>query len=111
MPSSLATKMPRLVTAGVADIFPKVRKWGGFDVSADAKGLGRKLGQQDNDKLDEYLSGLRELERRIDLAEPERVIGVPDDSRPPGVPENYGEHIRLMCDLLVLAGFFRKQVE
>ena len=70
----------------------------------DAKDLNRKLGGSDQQKLDQYLSGVRELEKRIARAEPLTPAVVPDDvSRPAGVPADLTEHIRLMCDLMVLA--------
>jgi hypothetical protein len=62
------------------------------------------LGQADRAKLDEYLSGVREIERRVEMAEEQSprklVAGV---EKPSGVPEEYAEHIRLMSDMLVLA--------
>ena len=73
-------------------------------VLEDARDLNRKLGGSDKQKLDQYLSGVRELEKRIARAEPLSQATVPDDvSRPAGVPADLTEHIRLMCDLMVLA--------
>jgi hypothetical protein len=73
-------------------------------VLEDAKDLNRKLGGGDKKKLDQYLSGIRELEKRVTRAEPLTPMVVPDDiSRPTGVPADLTEHIRLMCDLMVLA--------
>jgi Protein of unknown function (DUF1552) len=72
-------------------------------VRADARKLERRLGQADRDKLREYQSGVRELERRIELAVPERVDEVPDELRPPRFPEDLGQHARLMADLIGLA--------
>ena len=46
---------------------------------------------------------MREVERRVEFYESRTVQGVADSARPAGVPADYGEHIRLMCDLLVLA--------
>src|SRR5258708_7013976 len=55
-------------------------------------------------KLDQYLSGVREVEQRITHAAQLSPITVPDDfSRPAGVPADLTDHIRLMCDLMVLA--------
>jgi hypothetical protein len=71
-------------------------------VGGDAKRLGRELGASDRHKLDEYLSGVRELERRIDHALKEKPVSA-DIERPIGIPDDYGAHIRLMSDLLVLA--------
>lgn len=72
-------------------------------VREDARGLERELGAADRRKLDEYLTGLRELERRIALTGAESVEAVPDELRPGGRPADLGEHVRLMADLIVLA--------
>ena len=73
-------------------------------VLEDAKDLSRKLGGSDQKKLDQYLTGVRELETRIARAEKLTPAVLPDDiSRPTGVPLDLTEHIRLMFDLLVLA--------
>jgi hypothetical protein len=73
-------------------------------VLEDARDLNRKLGGSDRQKLDQYLSGVRELETRITRAESLSPAVLPDDvSRPAGVPADLTEHIRLMCDLMVLA--------
>lgn len=73
-------------------------------VLEDAKDLNRKLGGGDQKKLDQYLSGVRELEKRLARAEPLSPAVLPDDiSRPAGVPADLTEHIRLLCDLMVLA--------
>jgi hypothetical protein len=73
-------------------------------VLADAKSLQRSLGGADKQKLDQYLSGVREVEERIVRSEKLSPITLPDDvSRPQGVPADLTEHIRLMCDLMVLA--------
>src|SRR5690606_15748682 len=43
-----------------------------------------------------------DIERRIERAEKFRKE-VPEEQRPNGVPEGYGEHIRMMFDLMHLA--------
>lgn len=71
-------------------------------ISADARRLSKKLGRNDQRKLDEYLSGVREMERRIELAE--KPVSLADDiEAPAGVPDDYRDHIRLMLDMLTLA--------
>jgi hypothetical protein len=72
-------------------------------VAEDAKSLQSTLGANDQRKLDEYLTGVRELELRIAKA-PTTVEtdGVKMD-RPSGIPHDYKEHNRLMADLLALA--------
>lgn len=73
-------------------------------VLEDARAMQKELGRNDQQKLDEYLTGVRDIERRIEMAE--RVGPVPDPgvaAPPEGIPGNYQEHIRLMFDMLVLA--------
>jgi hypothetical protein len=73
-------------------------------VLSDARDLNRKLGGSDRQKLDQYLTSVRELEQQITRAETLSPLTLPDDvSRPDGVPADLTEHIRLMCDLMVLA--------
>ena len=69
----------------------------------DANQLKGRLGATDQRKLDEYLSTVRELEQRINRAEQAADEGLPNFKKPAGVPGDYGEHIRLMADLMVLA--------
>ncbi len=68
----------------------------------DAKSLNRRLDSADRPKMDEYLTAVRDVERRIEQAEKFRVE-VPEDQRPNGVPEAHKEHIRTMYDLMALA--------
>lgn len=67
---------------------------------ADATRLQAKLGARDRLKLDEYLSGVRELETRIEDLDPASQCGVPD--RPDGT-YNVTEKAQIMADLMVLA--------
>ncbi|QJE94685.1 DUF1552 domain-containing protein [Luteolibacter luteus] len=71
-------------------------------VMADAKRLQTRLGSTDRGKMDEYLTAVRDVEQRIEKAEKFRKE-VPEDKRPNGVPEGYGEHMRMMFDLMHLA--------
>jgi hypothetical protein len=72
-------------------------------VSGDLKELESGLGPHDRARLGEYLQHVREIERRIQLAEKrtDSLIDVPD--APVGVPESFEEHARLMFDLLAIA--------
>lgn len=72
-------------------------------VREDSKDLAGKLGAADVRKLDEYFSALRDVEQRIDRAARLPPIETPDYPVPAGVPGSYSDHIKLMCDLLVLA--------
>lgn len=70
----------------------------------DVGRLEKRLGGTDRRRLDEYFTSLRELEARIDrlarLPAPQVPAGAVS---PAGIPESLDLHIRLMCDLLVLA--------
>lgn len=72
-------------------------------VMDDAKSMQRQLGRNDQQKLDEYLTGVREIERRIQRAERFRHLPDPKSDTPAGIPMNYQDHIRLMGDMMVLA--------
>ncbi|TWT29523.1 DUF1552 domain-containing protein [Blastopirellula retiformator] len=74
-------------------------------VMDDAKRLNQKLGKSDQRKLDEYLFAVREIERRVQQSiKLDGVeVDVPDYPRPDGVPADFGEHARLMMDMMVLA--------
>lgn len=73
-------------------------------VRADAERLERSLAGTDRHKLDEYLTNVRELERRLERVETERAAALPPGFTPPDeIPEHVGEHIRLMYDLMALA--------
>jgi hypothetical protein len=72
-------------------------------ISEDSKDLAGRLGHNDVRKLDEYLSAVRDIELRIERAEKMPAIQRPEIAVPDKIPAGYEEHIRLMCDLMVLA--------
>ncbi len=72
-------------------------------IGGEARQLERSLGTADRRKLDEYLTGVREIEQRIDRARPAIELHGAKLSRPLGIPADHQEHLRLMADLLVLA--------
>lgn len=72
-------------------------------VREDAKDLNGRLGVNDVRKLDEYFTAIRDIELRIERAERLPPVRTPDYPVPTGTPSDYGEHIRLMADLVVLA--------
>jgi hypothetical protein len=73
-------------------------------VLEDARSLENRLGGADKQKLDQYLSCVRELELRIARVEKLPPVQPPEGTAVPQVvPASYQEHCRLMCDLLVLA--------
>jgi hypothetical protein len=71
-------------------------------VLEDANRLNKRLDGNDKGKMEEYLTAVRDVERRIEQAEKFRVEA-PEELRPNGVPETYREHIRMMYDMLALA--------
>ena len=83
-------------------------------VKEDASSLGRKISGNDKAKLDEYLTSVREVEKRIDRMRgdqaraeknaqgkdmPVALMKRPDN----GLPEDIREHMRLMCDITAMA--------
>jgi hypothetical protein len=72
-------------------------------VAADTLYVHKRLGRQDQGKLDEYLTSLREVEARIQRAQPTVAIGDHHLSKPTGVPADFKDHARQLLDLLVVA--------
>ena len=80
-------------------------------VLEDAKDLRPKISRTDRQKLDEYLGAVRDVELQIErAAKGRRFQGWrPDRSEPnmprpaDGLPQDIEQHMKLMCDILVLA--------
>ena len=74
-------------------------------VAEDARDLQKKLGATDKRKLDEYLVGVREVEKRLEKIEQSqsKPIAKPKMEKPTGVPREFKDHARLLADLMVLA--------
>jgi hypothetical protein len=72
-------------------------------VMEDARSMQRNLNARDRDKLDQYLTGVRDIEKRIDKAEQIGKVQDPAIQTPEGIPASYAEHLQLMFDMLVLA--------
>jgi hypothetical protein len=72
-------------------------------VSAELTSLQRTLPAGDRNRLDRYLTDVREIERRIALATRQVPAGLQLPAAPTGVPEDFDTHIKLMFDLQVLA--------
>jgi hypothetical protein len=80
-------------------------------VLADATDLRRQISTTDQRKLDEYLDSVRDVEQRIERAGQRGelqgwrpTLERPNIPRPAdGIPQDIAEHMRLMCDILVLA--------
>ncbi|HEX2476118.1 MAG TPA: DUF1552 domain-containing protein, partial [Lacipirellulaceae bacterium] len=79
-------------------------------VLSDAHDLRRQISTSDQQKLDEYLDSVRDVEQRIEQAGKRGemqgwrpTLDKPNIPRPPdGIPQNIADHMRLMCDILVL---------
>src|SRR5215470_9235879 len=65
--------------------------------------LQGSLGSADRTKLTQYLESIRDVERRIQLAEEQNDQNLPVVDHPAGIPATYDDHVKLMCDLQVLA--------
>lgn len=72
-------------------------------VAEDAAELKRKLGAKDKLKIEEYFTSVREIETRLERIEENEAKLVKMGQKPTGVPSNYGEHVRLMGDMMILA--------
>lgn len=72
-------------------------------VTEKVSDLRREIGQADSLKIDEYLEGVRDIERRIQRAEQRESYDVPTVDQPEGIPATFAEHVKLMFDLQVLA--------
>jgi hypothetical protein len=65
--------------------------------------LQRSLGQKDRRTVNDYLDSVREIERRIQVAEKDQHVSLELPDAPVGIPFSFEEHITLMYDLLALA--------
>ncbi|HWX21731.1 MAG TPA: DUF1552 domain-containing protein [Candidatus Binatia bacterium] len=72
-------------------------------VLAETHDMERRLAAPDRDKLDQYLTGVREIETRIQKAEHLAPAANPGMETPAGLPQDYAEYIQLMYDLLLVA--------
>lgn len=71
-------------------------------VLEDARSLSRQVSKHDRQRLDQYLTAVREVETRIEHAE-NNPVSEQDRKRPTGIPETYREHMHMMFDILLLA--------
>jgi hypothetical protein len=83
-------------------------------VKDDAATLGREISSDDKAKLDEYLTSVREVEKRVDgmRKNKDKADDVAKQRNRPvfsmdrpanGLPEDLREHARLMCDIIAIA--------
>jgi hypothetical protein len=72
-------------------------------VGARTRSLEQQLGPSDRRKLDEYLTGVREIERQIQRAETDTREIQPPFEKPAGIPAEFAEYAKLMFDLQAAA--------
>src|SRR5206468_4210774 len=83
-------------------------------IKDEASTLSRQISSEDNRKLDEYLTSVREVEKRVDRMRTDQnqaEENAKDRGRPMitmnrpdnGLPEDIREHMKLMCDIVALA--------
>jgi len=72
-------------------------------VMGDARAMQRRLSVRDQEKLDQYLTGIREVEKRIQKAEKFGPNVDPDEATPAGIPAKQVEYVDLMYDIMLLA--------
>ena len=72
-------------------------------VTERAHELSRQLGAGDQAKLNQYLDAVRDIERRIQMAEAQSDRELPVFEQPAGIPDTFSEHATLMFDLMALA--------
>ncbi|HXX93815.1 MAG TPA: DUF1552 domain-containing protein, partial [Planctomycetota bacterium] len=73
-------------------------------VREDYKDLNGRVGKSDQQKLDQYITSIRDIEARLQRAASLPEVKPPEGvSRPAGIPPSNEEHIRLMADLMALA--------
>src|ERR1700744_1431640 len=72
-------------------------------VNAKLTDLSRELGPADRGKVAEYTDAVRDVERRIQMAERQSEVELPSMKEPLGAPPVFEDHLALMMDLQVLA--------
>ena len=72
-------------------------------VSEKLSGLRRELGPQDLEKVEQYAEAIRDVERRIQRAEEQSQIELPEIDQPQGAPPVFEDHLALMLDMQLLA--------
>jgi hypothetical protein len=97
----------RLFGDGATDAERKARRQQSVSlldsVRGEASALQRRLPAIDRNRVDQYLSDVREIERRIEKAAKQASTDVTLPDAPTGIPKDVEDHIKLMLDLQVLA--------
>jgi uncharacterized protein DUF1552 len=72
-------------------------------VRDDARSLERQLTYRDKQKLDEYLTSVRDIEQRLQQANHFEAAPDPSVATPAGIPTSFEDYIQVMFDMMVLA--------
>lgn len=72
-------------------------------VIQDARQMQNRLGTQDREKLDQYLTGVREIEQRLERSERMAATKDPGLPAPAGVSQDFSEHVGITFDMMLLA--------
>jgi Protein of unknown function (DUF1552) len=74
-------------------------------ITAQVSDLSKRLDAGDRQRMERYLEDVREIERRIQKVEARNASGEARElpAAPPGVPDSFDEHVKLMFDLQALA--------
>ena len=72
-------------------------------VLEDVRGMNRRLDLNDRAKMDQYLTGVREIESRIQRAEQFGPNADPAVATPQGIPATQAEYVEVMYDMMALA--------
>jgi hypothetical protein len=72
-------------------------------ITGEVAHLQTGLGTRDRGKISDYLDNIREIERRIQMAEKRASLNIDVPETPIGVPDSFDEHAKLMYELQVLA--------
>jgi hypothetical protein len=72
-------------------------------ITGKISSLRQEISVPDRSRLDSFAENVREIERRLAIAASATTAAPEDFSVPPGIPQSFDEHIKLMFDLLTLA--------
>jgi len=71
-------------------------------VNEKLKGVRKVIGPEDRNRLDAFTENVREIERRIKIASSATTAAPEGFSIPPGIPQSFDQHIKIMFDLLAI---------
>ena len=72
-------------------------------IVSQVPGLQKDLGTRDKSRMNDYLENIREIERRLQIAEKQGGFAMTVPDAPVGVPDSYDEHVKLLYDLMALS--------